>query len=187
MAGRGRPKLPEIELNMENKQAILDYIKQGYDVKDIAKELNTKIGPVRKIYNRFVKEVETTIELDRVDKMVNGIMEMTVDPRKDRITKMHEMLNKTVSTIYDNCKDEEGNLGAMDSGDFSMILKLLERDEQTIMASGRLQSVKKKNSDNRHFFNKEKMLKVDELNKQYKDTSESDILKVENVIDGIEL
>ena len=44
----------------------------------------------------------------------------------------------------------------MDSGDFAMILKLLERDEMTLMASGRLQTVKKKNNDSRYFFNKEK-------------------------------
>ena len=30
------------------------------------------------------------------------------------------------------------------------------------------------------------MIKVDEMNKQYKDTSESDILTVENVIEDIE-
>ena len=29
MAGRGRPKIIELELTTENKQAILDYIKQG--------------------------------------------------------------------------------------------------------------------------------------------------------------
>jgi transposase-like protein len=187
MAGkRGRPVLPDIELNSENKQAILDYIKQGYSVNDIAKELNTSVKPVRKVYNRYIKEVEITVELDRVEKQVSKIIEMTVNPRENRIQKMHEMLNKTVDTIYENCIDEDGNLGAMDSGDFAMILKLLERDEQTIMATGRLQTVKQKNSDSRYMFNKEKMIKVDEMSKQYKDTTDNDILIVENAIKDIE-
>jgi len=67
-----------------------------------------------------------------------------------------------------------------------MILKLLERDEQTVMASGRLQTVKKKNNDSRYMFNKEKMIKTDELARQYDDTREEDILTVENVINDLE-
>ena len=77
---RGRPRLKEIELNTENKQAILDYIKQGYEIKDIAKELNTTVKPVRKVYNRYLKEVEEVVELDRVDKIISDIIETTVDP-----------------------------------------------------------------------------------------------------------
>ena len=99
---------------------------------------------------------------------------------------MHEMLNKTVEKIYDGCIDENGDLGPLDAGDFAMILKLLERDEQTMMASGRLQTVKKKNNDSRFFFNKEKMIKVDEMAHQYKDNTEEDVLTVENVINEIE-
>ena len=82
--------------------------------------------------------------------------------------------------------DENGDLGPLDAGDFAMILKLLERDEQTMMASGRLQTVKKKNNDSRFFFNKEKMIKVDEMARQYKDNTEEDVLTVENVINEIE-
>ena len=186
MAGRGRPKIIELELTTENKQAILDYIKQGMSLNDVAKELGTTIKQVRDVYNRYQKEAVEAVELDRVDKQVSKIIEMTVSPREQRIAKMHEMLNKTVDTIYQNCIGEDGELGPMDSGDFAMILKLLERDEMTLMASGRLQTVKKKNNDSRYMFNKEKMIKVDEMSKQYKDTSENDILTVEKVIEDIE-
>jgi hypothetical protein len=186
MAGRGRPKIIELELTTENKQAILDYIKQGYDLKEVAKELGTSIKQVRYVYSRFYKEAVESVELERVDKQISKIIEMTVNPREGRIARMHEMLNKTVDTIYESCIGEDGELGPMDSGDFAMILKLLERDEMTLMASGRLQTVKKKNNDSRYMFNKEKMIKVDEMSKQYKDTSESDILTVEKAIDDIE-
>lgn len=186
MASRGRPKIIELELTTENKQAILDYIKQGMSLNNVAKELNTTIRQVRNVYNRYNKEASLAVELDRVDNQISKIIEMTVSPREHRIEKMHEMLNKTVDDIYKRCIGESGELGPLDSGDFSMILKLLERDEDTIMASGRLQTVKKKNNDSRFMFNKEKMIKVDEMNKQYKDTSENDILIVEKAIKDIE-
>jgi hypothetical protein len=187
MTKRGRPKIIELELTIENKQSILDYIKQGYSLKDTAKALGTSIKQVRNVYNRYIKDAEEVIELNRVDDEISRIMEMTISPRKNRIDKMHEMLNKTVEDIYNRNIDEKTNeIKPLDSGDFSMILKLLEKDESTLLASGRLQTTKKKNNDSRYFFNKEKQIKVDELNRQYRDTTEKDILEVENVLKDIE-
>ena len=61
MAGRGRPKIIELELTIENKQAILDYINQGYDLKETAKALKTSIAQVRGVYNRYIKEAKQVI------------------------------------------------------------------------------------------------------------------------------
>lgn len=184
--GRGRPRIIPVELTIENKQSILDYIKQGMTPQEIAKEMSMSVTQVKKIYNRYSKEMEEVVELDRVDRIISSVIEKTVSPRESRVKKMHQLLNSTVDAIYENCMGDDGKLSPLDAGDFAMILKLLERDEQTIMASGRLQTTKKKNNDNRYFFNKEKMIKVDELNRQYNDTTENDVLVVENVIQEIE-
>ena len=87
MARRGRPKIIELELTTENKQAILDYIKQGYELKDVAKELNTTIKQVRSVYNRYIKEATEVVELDRMDAQISKIIELTVSPREIRIEK----------------------------------------------------------------------------------------------------
>lgn len=96
------------------------------------------------------------------------------------------MLNTTVQHIYDRSLDEDGNLGPLDSGDYALILKLLKEDEATLMSAGRLQTVKKKNHDNKHMFNKDKLLRIDELKRQYDDNTEDDVLLVESVIEDIE-
>ena len=88
MARRGRPKIIELELTTENKQAILDYIKQGYELKDVAKELNTTIKQVRSVYNRYIKEATEVVELDSCsDAQIMKIIELTVSPREIRIEK----------------------------------------------------------------------------------------------------
>lgn len=187
MAGKvGRPKLNELTLTTENRQAILDYISQGMNIKEIAREMKVSMASIKPVFNRFKREVEGILEQDRQDNYINELIESTVKPRQGRIDKMHELLNKTVDTIYENSKDEDGVISALDSGDYALILKLLERDENTIMATGRLQTVKKKNTDSRFFFNKEKLLKVDELNSKSKDVGEEDILIVSNIIKEIE-
>lgn len=186
MAGRGRPKIVELDLTLENKQAILDYIHQGCSLKETAAALKTTIKQVRSVYNRFIKDAEEVIELDRVDTAISEIIEMTVMPRKNRVDKMNELLNMTVESIYDKYKNDDGTFEPMSNGDFTMIMKLLKEDEATVLSSGRLQNKKKKDKDSKYFFNKEKQIKVDEMNKQYKDTTEKDILEVENVLKDIE-
>jgi len=114
---RGRPKLPVFELTTEHKQAILDYIKQGKSINEVAQELGTTISQIKKIYNRYLNEASESIELDRVDMVISRIIETTVSPREARIAKMHEMLNRTVDKIYESSMDENGELQALDAGD----------------------------------------------------------------------
>ena len=182
-SGRGRPKVSEIEMTTENKTAVLNYIKQGMTDQEIATEMRAPVAQIRLIYNQYIKDAEAYMELDRVGKMVDDIIENTIKPRNDRISKMHEMLNNTVDALYARYKEDEDGL---DSGDFAMILKLLERDEQTVMAAGRLHSVKSKASDTNHHINRDKIIKLDEMRKKYDDLSEEDVLLVEDVIREIE-
>ena len=61
MAGKvGRPKLNELVLTTENRQAILDYINQGMNIKEISKEMKVSMGSIKPVYTRFRREMEKT-------------------------------------------------------------------------------------------------------------------------------
>lgn len=175
-----------VPLTLNEQQAVLDYVKQGRTLKFVATALDSYQNRIEPVYNRYLKDALEAIELDRADEELQKVLKLSITPRERRIEQMHEMLNKTIDDIYDKNLDEDGNFLSLDSGDFALILKLLERDEQHIMSAGRLYNVKKKNNDSRFMYNKEKQIKVDEMNKKYEDNKDDAVMLVQSIVDEIE-